>query len=125
MKIYLIDKQSNKNSDKLVNLGGKITLEKLHKFLDEKNTILVRNSDGRTQTDFRIHKVPETKKRDRGYRIIKAFYVVNMEMGEEGFEDFVPKKVIHEQNLRFRGLDRLLNMLEAKQNLLRADWIIG
>lgn len=121
MKIFLIDKASNK---KMINLGGKIALEKLSKLLNEGNSILLRNTNGRTQTDLRIRKVPQEKKMDRGYKIIKAYYTINLEMGDEGFETFSPKKVIFEQNLRFANLERLINMLEAKQNLLRANWII-
>jgi hypothetical protein len=121
MKIFLIDKSSNK---KLVNLGGKITFDKLNTLLNNGNSILLRSSDGKTQSDLRIRKVPELKKMDRGYKTIKAFYTINLEMGNEGFEAFSPKKVIFEQNYRFAGLERAINMLEAKQGLKRADWII-
>jgi len=121
MKIYLIDKSSN---NKLVNLGGKITLAKLNQLLNSKNTILLREVSGVSQSDFRIRKVPEIHKMDRGYKTIKAFYHVNLELGKTGFENFSPKEVSYEQNLRFHSLDRLLNMLEAKQKIKRADWII-
>lgn len=121
MKIFLIDKAANK---KLVNLGGKISFDKLNIILNNGNSILLRNSDGKTQSDLRIRKVPEVRKTDRGYKTIKAFYTVNLEMGNDSFESFAPKKVIFEQNYRFAGLDRLINMLEAKQNLKRADWVI-
>ena len=70
MKIFLIDKSSNK---KLVNLGGKITFDKLRELLDKGHSILLRTSDGKTQSDLRIRKVPELRKMDRGYKIIKPF----------------------------------------------------
>ena len=89
MKIYLIDKSSN---NKLINLGAKITLDKLNGFLNKGNALLVRNITGGVQSDFRIRKVPEAKKIDRGYKTIKAHYMVNLEMGDEGFEAFSPKK---------------------------------
>lgn len=121
MKIYLIEK---KFANKLINLGGKIDLTSLNKELNLGNTIILRNVEGEIQTDFRIRKVPEVRKRDRGYKTIKAFYVINLEIGKKGFENFSPKEVINEQNLRFRSLDRLIIMLEAKQKLNKADWLI-
>jgi hypothetical protein len=122
MKIYLVDKSANK---KLVNLGGKITRVKLNQLINAGNTVMVRNIADGLQSDYRIRKVPEVKKMDRGYKTIKAYYTVNLEMGEEGFENFLPKKVSYEQNFRFSGLDRALNMLEAKQKLTTRDWVIG
>ena len=122
MKIYLIDKTSP--SKKLVNLGGKIAIDKLNKLLNGGNSVLLRNIDGESQTDLRIRKVPQTRKMDRGYKIIKAYYTINLEIGRKGFEAFSPKQVVFEQNLRFSSLDRLANMLESKQKLKRADWII-
>jgi hypothetical protein len=121
MKLYLIEKTSSK---RLVNLGGKIPLDKLNKELDKGNTVLIRHIDGDMQTDFRIRKVPQIRKMDRGYKTIKAFYVVNVELGKTGFDIFFPKKVNHEQHLRFHSLERAINMLEEKQNLKRADWLI-
>jgi len=122
MKIYSIDKTSN---NRVANLGAKITLAKLNQLLNTRNTILVRNIADGAQFDFRIKKVPEEKKMDKGYKTIKAYYLVNLEIGKEGFEAFSPKIVSYEQNMRFHSLERALNMLESKQNLKRADWIIG
>ena len=122
MKIYLIEKTSDK---RLINLGGKIALDKLNTLLNKGDTILLRNIDRESQTDLRIRKVPEEKKMDRGYKTIKAYYIINLEMGKRGFESFSPKQVSFEQNLRFAGLDRAINMLEVKQGLKRADWVIG
>ncbi len=121
MKIYLIEKSENR---KMINAGGKIKFEKLKEWLNSKNSVLLVNSDGKTQSNLRIRKVPEKRIMDRGYKIVKAHYIVNLEMGNEGFENFTPKKVIFEQNYRFANLDRLLNMLEAKQGLIRRDWVI-
>ncbi len=122
MKIYLIDKSSNK---KLVNLGGKIALDKLNKFIEAGHTIMVRKIADGGQSDFRIRKVPQEMKTDRGFKMIKAYYVVNMEIGKEGFENFSPKEVSYEQTMRFRSLDRAMNMLESKQKLAKRDWVIG
>ena len=121
MNIYLIDKSANK---KLINLGGKITLDKLNMILNGGNSILLREIVGDSQTDLRIRKVPQARKMDRGYKTIKAYYTVNLEMGKKGFETFSPKQVSYEQNLRFSGLIRAINMLEAKQKLNKADWIV-
>jgi len=107
-----------------VNLGGKITLDKLNFFLNQGNTILIRDITGTTQSDLRLRKVPEEMKTDRGYKKIKAYYMVNLEIGKTGFEQFSPKQVSFEQNLRFASLERALNMLETKQGLKRADWVI-
>ena len=119
MRIYLIEKTSNK---KLINLGGKIALSKLNEELERGNTILIKNIEGELQSDIRIRKVPEVHKRDRGYKTIKAFYAVNIELSKTGSENFFPKEAYNEQNLRFHNLDRAINMLEAKQRLNRADW---
>jgi len=121
MKIYLIEKTSDK---RLVNLGGKITLDKLNTLLNKGNTVLLRNISGNTQTDLRLRKVPEEMKTDKGYKMIKAYYVINIEIGKKGFEDFSPKEVSFEQNLRFASLDRAINQLEIKQGLKRADWVM-
>ena len=122
MKIFLIDKSSNK---KLVNLGGKITFLKLNQFIDKGHTVLVRRIQDGSQSDFRIRKVPEEMKTDRGYKTLKAYYLVNLEIGKEGFENFSPKEVSYEQTLRFHSLERAINMLQTKQKLIRADWVIG
>lgn len=126
MKLYLIDKNS-KNKTKLMNLGGKIAFEKLNKLIDAGQTILIRriSEESGSQSDFRIRKVPQEMKTDRGYKTIRAYYLVNLEFGRAGFENFVPKEVSYEQTLRFRSLDRAINMLESKQKLPRADWVIG
>ena len=121
MKIYLIDKSSNK---KLINLGGKIAFDKLNKFIDAGHTILVRKIQDVSQSDFRIRKVPEEMKTDRGFKTLKAYYLVNLEIGKEGFENFSPKEVSYEQTMRFHSLERAINMLESKQKLIRADWVI-
>ena len=111
-------------SGRLISLGGKTALKKITNILNLGSSILLRDSDERMQSDFRIRKVPEEMKTDRGYKMIKAFYMINLEMGKTGFETFSPKQVIFEQNLRFSGLDRAINMLEVKQSLKRADWLI-
>jgi hypothetical protein len=121
MKIYLIEKTATK---KLINLGGKITLDRLNKELDKGNTVLLRIINGETQTDLRLRKVPEIRKKDRGYKIIKAFYALNIEFGKKDFDIFSPKVVLNEQNLRFHSLERAINMLQAKQRLNRADWLV-
>ncbi len=122
MKIYLIDKTLS--SKKILNLGGKIALDKLNKLLDAGNTVLIRNITGGTQSDFRIRRVAESRKMDRSCKTVKAHYLVNLEMGKQGFETFSPKEAGYEQTLRFHSLDRALNMLEAKQKLLRANWVL-
>lgn len=124
MKIYLIDKNS-KNKTKLVNLGGKITFAKIDNATMQGNTILLRDITNGMQTDYRIRRVKEETKKDRGFKTLKAFYVVNIEIGKEGFDSFYPKKVSLEQTFRFHSLERAINMLEAKQGLKRADWVIG
>ena len=122
MKIFSYGKATN---EKEINLGGKIKFDKLNSILNTGGHILIRNVQDGMQTDYRIRRIPQAKKMDRGYKIIKAYYIVNFEMGNEGFEKFIPKRVVLEQNLRFHSLDRAINMLELKQNLKRADWIIG
>lgn len=121
MQIYLLEKTSTK---RLINLGAKITLNRLNNELNKGNTILIRSIEGDFQSDIRLRKVPETTKMDRGFRTVKEFYVANMELGKKGFEKFFPKEVSHEQNLRFASLERALNMLEVKQKINRADWIV-
>ena len=121
MKIFLIDKSSNK---KMINLGGKITFDKLNSLINAGNSILLRSARGTIQSDLRIKKVPQKTKMDRGYNKIKAYYTVNLQVGKEGFENFSPKQVTFEQNLRFANLDRLVNMLDRKQGIKRGDWVI-
>lgn len=121
MQIYLIEKRSNK---RLINLGAKITLERLNEELERGNSLLLRRIVGDIQSDFRLRKVPEIKRRDRKDKTIKAFYSANLEMGKKGFETFSPKEVSYEQNLRFASLERAINMIEANQRLKRTDWII-
>ena len=121
MKIYLIEKTEDK---KLINLGGKITREKLDKEIGKGNTILIRNIEGEFQSDMRLRKVPEAHKRDRGFKKIKAFYSLNLEFGKKGFETSFPREAFNEQNFRFHSLERAIGMLELKQKLNRRDWLI-
>lgn len=108
----------------MINLGGKIALDKLNAMLDNGNTILVREINGELQSDIRIRKVGQVRKMDKGYKTIKAHYMVNIELGKTGFENFIPKEIKNEQSLRFHSLDRALNMLEVKEGLKRRDWVI-
>jgi len=121
MNIYLIEKTNDK---RMINLGAKITLERLDKELNLGKTILLRIIDSSFQTDFRLRKVPEVTKLDRGYKKVKSHYLANIEFGREGFDKFFPKEVLNEKNLRFTNLERAINMIEAKQKINRRDWII-
>jgi len=110
---------------KLNNLGAKIQLKKLDNILNLGSSILLREVGGNFQHDFRIRKVPERKKEDRGMiKIVKEFYILSIEVGKQGFHEFRPKQVMNEQEFRFRSLDRAINMLEVKQGVKKADWII-
>jgi hypothetical protein len=112
-------------SGKLINLGGKIKLSQLNSLLNQKRTILLRNLNRGLQYDFRIRKVPEENKMIRGQmKLIKEYYILSVEVGNEHFDDFSPKQTLDEQKFRFRSLERALNMLQEKQNIKRADWII-
>lgn len=122
MKIFQIDKTSS--DKKLINLGGKIAFEKLNTVLNSGNSIMLRVVHGNIQSELRIKKVAQATKMDRGYKTIKAYYTVNIQVGKEGFENFFPKQITFEQNLRFANLDRLVNMLERKQGIKRGDWVI-
>jgi hypothetical protein len=112
-------------SGKLIGLGGKTALTKISSLLNSGSSILLRQSDEKMQYDFRIRKVPEQKKQDRGFlKIIKEYYILNIEVGKPGFHEFVPKESLNEQSFRFRSLDRALNMLETKQGIKKVDWLI-
>jgi len=112
-------------SGRLISLGGKTALKKITNILNLGSSILLRDSDERMQSDFRIRKVPEQKKQDRGkIKIIKEYYILSIEVGRPGFHEFRPKQVMNEQSFRFRSLDRAINMLETKQGIKKSDWII-
>lgn len=122
MKIYLVEKSSSK---RLINLGGKITLERLNNELNRGNTIFIQDISGELQTEYRLRKVAQTLKKDRGaYKSIKAFYVLNLQLSKTGSENFLPRQISNEQNFRFHSLERAINMLESKSKLNRADWLI-
>ena len=121
MKIYLIEKSSQK---RLVNLGGKITMAKLISELERGNTIFIKDISGEMQTEYRLRKINQRTKMDRGYKTIKAYYVLNLQLSKTGSEDYSPRQISNEQNFRFHSLERAINMLESKSQLNRADWLI-
>jgi len=108
----------------MINLGGKITFDKLNSLLNAGNSILLRHITGNLQSDLKIKKIPKKTKIDRGYNKIKEYYTVNVQMGDLGFENFSPRQLRYEQNLRFANLDRLVNMFDRKQGIKRGDWVI-
>lgn len=112
-------------NSKLISLGGKTQLSKINSILNQGSSILLRLDDGRMQYDFRLRKIPEKKKQDRGtIKIIKEYYILSVEVGKPGFHEFRPKQAMNEQEFRFRSLERALNMLETKQGIKKADWLI-
>ncbi|MBM3247591.1 hypothetical protein FJZ17_03590 [Candidatus Pacearchaeota archaeon] len=120
MKIFYYTQTS-----KLLSLGGKTELRKINSILNQGNSILLRVEDRTMQHDFRLRKIPEQKKQDRGeIKIIKEYYILSVEVGRPGFHDFRPKQVLNEQEFRFRSLERAINMLETKQGIKKADWLI-
>jgi hypothetical protein len=112
-------------SGRLISLGGKVQISKIDSILNQRSSILLRVEDKTMQYDFRLRKIPEQKKMDRGkIKIVKEYYILSLEVGRSGFHEFRPKKVMNEQDFRFRSLERAANMLETKQGIKKADWLI-
>ena len=116
MNIYLIDKTAGK---KHVNLGSKITLDKLNSILNSENSILLQELVENQQRDFRIRKVYTDRKK------IQHHYVLASEIGKLGFDTFSPRLKTIEETKKFGSLNDLFAFLENNWEIKKINWIIS
>jgi hypothetical protein len=120
MKIYHIKKTGESK-----NLGAKIEFNQLMQLI-KSGTIMLRNINGDLQEDFRIRFIPEERKRDRGsLKIIKSYFILGIEIGKKGFDNYFPREIFNEEKKRFRSIERLAVYLEGARNIKIEDWIIN
>jgi hypothetical protein len=115
MNIYLIDKSANK---KQINMGSKISGDKLSSILELGDSVLLQKLTENQQIDFRLRKVITDKKKKQGH------YVLSSEIGKLNFDKFSPRLKTIEETKKFGSLNDIFSFLENNWEIQTRDWII-